>query len=281
MLITGGTGSLGTALAEQLLRQPIAAIRIFSRDEYKQEDVRRVLEHIDSGRLRLLVGDVREVVRLQQAFRGVDVVVHAAALKRADTLEYNAAEAVRTNVGGSENVVNACVGEGISYAVLISSDKAVRPSNIYGATKMIAEQLFLRPYSGVAGPTFSVCRFGNFLGSRGSVLPMWARERKDRGMVSLTDARMTRYVITLREAASFVLHVVEHEKGGLHIPPMRVVRMADLAAVAAGDARVIEVGPRVGEKLHEELGDGRDSSQGPFMTQDEIRAMLADLTPAV
>ena len=174
VLITGGTGSLGTALSEQLLESPLRALRILSRDEHDQ--AARNVSHSDE-RIRMLLGDVRDTRRIERAMDGTQIVIHAAALKRADALEYNSPEAVHTNITGSENVVNAAIDQGVAQAVLISSDKAVRPANIYGATKMIAEQLFLRPYTGTAGPTFSVCRFGNFIGSRGSVVPMWRAQR--------------------------------------------------------------------------------------------------------
>ncbi len=209
----------------------------------------------------MLLGDVRDSRRIVAASSGVDVLIHAGALKRADALEYNALEAVHTNVSGSENVVAAAIESRVTHAVLISSDKAVRPANIYGATKMIAEQLFLRPYTGTAGPTFSVCRFGNFIGSRGSVVPMW-RAQRERGEITIT------------EAAAFVLRTIESGVGGLHVPKMRALRVMDLAAVIADGVPVREVGPRVGEKIHEELGDGRSSGDGPFMSEAEIRAML-------
>lgn len=252
VLLTGGTGSFGRAFIDKVLSESTGTIRVFSRDEYKQSELREV--H-GAERLRFMVGDVRDRERLVRAAQGADVVVHAAAMKQVPACEYNPFEAVQTNVVGAENVVSAAIDTGVPRVVALSTDKAVNPVNLYGATKLCAEKIVVQGNAYAAdGPTRLCCvRYGNVAGSRGSVLPLFLRQR-EAGEISITDERMTRFWITLPETVELVLHAVDHTRGGEvfvpRIPSMRVVDLAE--AVAPGVPRTV-VGIRPGEKLHEVL----------------------------
>lgn len=252
VLLTGGTGSFGWAFIEKVLAESTALIRVFSRDEYKQAQVR---DRYGEERIRYMVGDVRNRERLLRAAGGADVIVHAAAMKHVSACEYNPFEAVQTNVIGAENVVSAAIDAGVPQVVALSTDKAVNPINLYGATKLCAEKIIVQGNAyAAAGPTRLCCvRYGNVVGSRGSVLPLFLSQR-NKGELQITDERMTRFWITLEQSVDLVLYAVRHGGGGEifvpRIPSMRVVDLAE--AVAPGMPRSL-IGIRPGEKLHEVL----------------------------
>lgn len=255
ILLTGGTGSFGKALINSLLSKPKfkGVIRIYSRDEFKQYQVQQL--YPDDPRLRFFIGDVRDKDRLVRAMAGADIAVHAAALKQVTVAEYNPFEVVKTNILGSQNVVDAALDSKIFKAILISSDKAVHPINLYGATKMTAERLFIQGnvYAGKQQTYFSVCRYGNVLGSRGSVVPLFLKQKKT-GVLTITHPDMTRFWITLPQAAQFVLMCINEMQGGeIFIPKLPSVKITDLAKAVAPEAQIKIAGVRNGEKIHEEL----------------------------
>jgi UDP-N-acetylglucosamine 4,6-dehydratase len=262
VLITGGTGSFGRVFVSRLLAEGKARrIVIFSRDELKQYELR---QHFgDDTRLRFFLGDVRDADRLRRAFSGVDFVVHAAALKQVDTAEYNPYEYVKTNVLGSQNVIEAAIDAGVKRVVALSTDKASSPINLYGATKLTADKLFIagNHYAGSADTRFCVVRYGNVVGSRGSVVPFF-RKLLAEGVTTLpiTDAAMTRFWITLPQAAQFVLDSFARMQGGeLYVPRIPSMRITDLAAAMAPELEQKIIGIRPGEKLHEEMISAEDS----------------------
>jgi UDP-N-acetylglucosamine 4,6-dehydratase len=265
VLITGGTGSLGRKLTEIILRSSrTATVVIYSRDEFKQFQMQEGLSPEDARRLRFFLGDVRDGDRLRRALNGVDYVVHAAALKQVPAAEYNPFEFVKTNVIGAENVINACIDARVKHVVALSTDKAANPINLYGATKLCSDKLFVsgNSYSGTAPTRFSVVRYGNVVGSRGSVIPFFLRKRAD-GILPVTDDRMTRFWITLDQGAHFVLNALREMRGGeIFVPKIPSMRISDLARVIAPKAEHRVVGIRPGEKLHEvmvSVDDGRQT----------------------
>lgn len=251
ILVTGGTGSFGKSFIQFLLaNSKIKKIIVFSRDELKQFHMQ---QEIQDDRVRFFLGDVRDEQRLQRAFYGVDIIVHAAALKQVPTLEYNPFEAVKTNINGSQNVINAAIDQGVEKVLLISTDKAAQPVNLYGATKLCAEKLFISGNSYTTGKTkFSCVRYGNVLGSRGSIVEALLNNTLDK--VKITDLEMTRFWITLRQAFDLVLFALENMAGGeIFVPKIPSMRLVDLFdALAPGIEREI-IGIRPGEKLHEVL----------------------------
>ena len=254
LLVTGGTGSFGRKFTEIVLaeRKP-ERLCCYSRDELKQYEMQ--MAHLNESAMRYFIGDVRDLERLRRAFEGVDVVIHAAALKQVESCEYNPREAVLTNITGTMNVIEAAIDVGVSKVVLVSSDKAVHPVNLYGATKACAEKLIVQgnSYSGETGPRFSVVRYGNVVGSRGSVVPLFLRQRQS-GKLTLTDKRMTRFWIKLEEGVRFVLQCLDDMVGGeIFVPKIPTVWITTLAKVMAPDAVIEETGIRPGEKLHEVL----------------------------
>jgi UDP-N-acetylglucosamine 4,6-dehydratase (inverting) len=261
ILITGGTGSFGKAFLQQVLENHNPArIVIFSRDELKQYEMRQVWG--DDDRVRFFLGDIRDRDRLNMAMRGVDYVVHAAALKQVDTAEYNPMEYVKTNILGSENVIQACLEAGVKKVVALSTDKASSPVNLYGATKLTADKLFISSnhYAVAGGTRFSVVRYGNVMGSRGSVIPFFRRLAEKGEPLPITDLRMTRFWITLPQAVDFVISSFDDMNGGeLYVPRIPSMHVTDLARAVAPDAELIEVGIRPGEKLHEEMISTEDS----------------------
>jgi len=265
VLITGGTGSFGTKLLEVLLeRHEPEAVRIFSRDELKQSELRRRFAD-DDDRIRYLIGDIRDLPRLSRALRGVDVVVHAAALKQVPICEYNPFEAVQTNVVGAENVVSAAIENDVPLTIALSSDKAVNPVNLYGATKLCAEKIVTQgnTYSGHSAARFASVRYGNVVGSRGSVIPLF-KAQAETGVLTITDERMTRFWITLEQAVDFVLDSLARMGGGeIFVPRIPSMRVVDMAEALAPDAELKIIGIRPGEKLHEVL-----------LTEDEARHSL-------
>jgi len=255
VLVTGGTGSLGKSLVEYLLRDTkVRRIAVFSRDELKQQQFRIQMQN--DPRLRWFIGDVRDLDRLKRAFHGVDFVIHAAALKQVDTGEYNPMEFVKTNVLGSQNVIDAAIETGVKKVVALSTDKASSPINLYGATKLTADKLFVAAnnYSFAYGTTFSVVRYGNVLGSRGSVIPFFKDLAAQGKPLPITDLRMTRFWITIESAVQFVISSLEMMSGGeLYVPRIPSMRISDLAKAIAPGANLEEIGLRPGEKLHEEM----------------------------
>jgi UDP-N-acetylglucosamine 4,6-dehydratase len=260
ILITGGTGSFGKKFTEILTTDYHPKnLRIFSRGELLQMEMHNTFK---DDRLRFLIGDVRDKNRLNRAMNGVDIVIHAAALKQVPTCEYNPIEAIKTNIDGSVNIIDAAIDNSVEKVMAISTDKAVHPVNLYGATKMVAEKLFIQAnsYAGLRKTKFSVVRYGNVVGSRGSVIPLFMEQAKT-GIITITDERMTRFWITLDQGVRFVIKSLELMKGGeIFVPKIPSMRITDLANVAAPDARVEQIGIRPGEKLHEVL-----------ITEDESR----------
>ena len=254
VLVTGGTGSFGKKFAEIMLREfhPQKLI-IFSRDELKQHEMR--VAGYNHSSLRYFIGDVRDGVRLRRAFEQVDVVVHAAALKQVPACEYNPIEAVETNINGARNVIDAALDAGVAHVLALSTDKAVNPANLYGATKLVAEKLFVQAnaYSGTRRTRFSCVRYGNVVGSRGSVIPLFREQRKT-GRVTITDPRMTRFWLTLDQGVRFVIGCIEGMHGGeVFVPKIPSMAVSDLVNAIAPGCEVAEIGIRPGEKLHEAL----------------------------
>ncbi|MDY6866668.1 MAG: UDP-N-acetylglucosamine 4,6-dehydratase (inverting) [Chloroflexota bacterium] len=254
VLITGGTGSFGKKFVEVMIRDyhPKRLI-IFSRDELKQHEMRT--SGFDYPNLRYFIGDVRDLPRLKRALNGVDIVVHAAALKQVPACEYNPMEAVKTNILGSSNVIDAALDTGVKKVMALSTDKAVNPVNLYGATKLAAEKLMVQSnaYAGGMTTRYSCVRYGNVVGSRGSVVPLFIKQRQT-GEVTLTDERMTRFWISLDQGVEFVIRCIENMHGGeVFVPKIPSMKMVDLAHAIAPDAKLRIIGIRPGEKLHEVL----------------------------
>ncbi len=261
ILITGGTGSFGKAFLSRVLEaHNPARVAIYSRDELKQYEMKQT--YGDDLRIRFFIGDIRDRERLQLALHGVDYVVHAAALKQVDTAEYNPMEYVKTNILGSENVMLASIEAGVKKIVALSTDKASSPVNLYGATKLTADKLFVsgNHYSYARGTKFSVVRYGNVMGSRGSVIPFFRNLAEQGEPLPITDARMTRFWITLPQAVEFVIESFEAMDGGeLYVPRIPSMKVTDLAEAIAPGAEFVEVGIRPGEKLHEEMISPEDA----------------------
>lgn len=254
VLVTGGTGSFGKKFIEVMLEeyQP-ARLIVYSRDELKQHEMR--MSGFNHPNLRYFIGDIRDLPRLKRAFHGVDIVVHAAALKQVPVCEYNPMEAVKTNILGSSNVVDAALDAGVEKVLALSTDKAVNPVNLYGATKLAAEKLMIQSnaYAGGTNTRFSCVRYGNVVGSRGSVVPLFIKQRGS-GEVTLTDDRMTRFWISLDQGVRFVIRCIEEMSGGeVFVPKIPSMKMVDLAKAIAPGAAIKIIGIRPGEKLHEVL----------------------------
>ena len=253
ILLTGGTGSFGNAFVDIVLdRWPDVTIRIFSRDELKQLEMR---DRRDDPRLRFFIGDVRDAERLHRASEGADIIVHAAAMKQVPACEYNPFEAVQTNVLGAKNVVDAAIDTGVSRVVALSTDKAVNPVNLYGATKLCAEKLVVQgnAYAADRRTRLACVRYGNVVGSRGSVVPLF-RSQAQTGRLTITDERMTRFWITLPQSVDLVVFAIEHAAGGeVFIPKIPSMRVVDLAEVIGPNLPRDVIGIRPGEKIHEVL----------------------------
>lgn len=246
--ITGGTGSLGQELVTEILRHEPKAVRVLSRNEYQQFQMSGKFPQV-----RYFIGDIRDRERLVRAFYKSDYVIHCAALKHISTCEYNPIEAVRTNIDGCINVIEACIEAKVPRCLFISSDKAVYPINLYGATKLVGEKLFIR--GNVYGRTkFGVVRFGNFYGSSGSVIEVWAQQAKEGKEITVTDTNMSRYWITFEEATKFIVSCIEMMEGGeIFIPIMPSVKLEEIIQQFCNDAKVKIVGRRRGEKMDEDL----------------------------
>ncbi len=251
LLITGGTGSFGKQFVRTALeRLNLKRLVVFSRDELKQFEMQ---QRISSPKLRYFIGDVRDRDRLHRAFDGIDVVVHAAALKQVPTAEYNPFEAIKTNVLGAENIINEAIDQGVERVIALSTDKAANPINLYGATKLCSDKLFVagNVYAGKRSARFAVVRYGNVVGSRGSVIPFFLAKR-DTGVLPITDPRMTRFWITLQQGVDFVIDSVQRMHGGeIFVPKIPSMNIMDLAAAIAPNCKTEVVGIRPGEKLHE------------------------------
>ncbi len=254
VLITGGTGSLGKKLSRIILDNvPTAQVIVYSRDEFKQFEMRNGFSAGLQERLRFFLGDVRDASRLSRAMERVSYVIHAAALKQVPAAEYNPFEFVKTNVMGAENVINAAIDNDVRHVVALSTDKAANPINLYGATKLCSDKLFVtgNSYSGVHPTRFSVVRYGNVVGSRGSVIPFFMKKREE-GVLPITDRRMTRFWITIDQGAALVLNAMRDMSGGeIWVPKIPSMNIEDLARVIAPKCQLEEVGIRPGEKLHE------------------------------
>ena len=274
ILITGGTGYFAQGFVRTLLDNDLASrIGIFSRGEFAQALMRRALN--DDPRLRWFIGDVRDRDRLRRAMRGIDVVVHAAALKRIEVAEYNALECVATNVTGTENVVKAAIDAGVRKAVLLSTDKACQPCNTYGLSKALAEKIFLTAshYAGENGTRFAVTRYGNIAGSTGSVIPTWRALLEKTDTVPVTDPEATRFWMYRQEAVDLVLETIKSMQGGeLRIPTLPAYRLGDLAE--AMGAKVSITGMAGNEKKHEEMSLGYSSEYARRMSIEEIKEAL-------
>ncbi|MBV9573042.1 MAG: UDP-N-acetylglucosamine 4,6-dehydratase (inverting) [Acidobacteriales bacterium] len=254
VLVTGGTGSFGRKFVEIMLREyQLEKLIVFSRDELKQHDMRAA--GFDHPSLRYFIGDVRDRQRLERAFAGVTVVVHAAALKQVPACEYNPFEAIQTNIIGGRNVIDAALNQGVRHILALSTDKAVNPINLYGATKLCAEKMFVQAnaYSGKQNTRFSCARYGNVVGSRGSVVPIFLEQRAT-GKITITDSRMTRFWLTLEQGVRFVLRCIEQMHGGeIFVPKIPSMKLSDMAGAIAPGCEVETIGIRPGEKLHEVL----------------------------
>jgi UDP-N-acetylglucosamine 4,6-dehydratase len=264
VLVTGGTGSFGKKFIEVMLNEyHPEKIIVFSRDELKQHEMR--VKGFNHPSLRYFIGDVRDYPRLKRAFEGVNFVVHAAALKQVPACEYNPMEAVKTNVLGSSNVIDAALDTNVERVIALSTDKAVNPINLYGATKLAAEKLFIQSNAYAAGKKarFSCVRYGNVVGSRGSVVPIFLQQ-KSNGTITITDDRMTRFWISLEQGVRFVIRCLEEMRGGeVFVPKIASMKVKDLAAAIAPQAKIEIIGIRPGEKLHEVL-----------ISEDEARTVV-------
>ncbi|WP_435274817.1 UDP-N-acetylglucosamine 4,6-dehydratase (inverting) [Psychrobium sp. nBUS_13] len=263
VLITGGTGSFGKKFIETILtRYPeVKKIIIYSRDELKQSEIKMKYPEFDYPQLRFFIGDVRDKARMVQACEGVDVIIHAAAIKQVDTAEYNPTECIKTNIDGAENVINAALVCGVSDVVALSTDKACAPINLYGATKLASDKLFAAANNikGSKSIKFSVVRYGNVMGSRGSVIPFFINKRKE-GTLPITHKEMTRFNISLQDGVNLVMFAIGHHLGGeIFVPKIPSYKILDIAAAIAPECPIREVGIRPGEKLHEEMITESDS----------------------
>ena len=272
ILITGGTGSLGKSLTKKLLQLDVNTVRIFSRDELKQSEMQT---KFNDKRLRFLIGDIRDKERLYRAFEDIDIVFHAAALKQVPVAEYNPFEAVKTNVQGSQNIIDACLDNKVKIAIGIGTDKAVSPLNTYGATKLLMERIFVSAnnYRGNRDIRFSCVRYGNVLGSRGSILPIFVNQIKSNKKITITDPNMTRFNITMNDALNLIFRAVENGKGGeVFVPKLKAYKVEDMKNAiiellnANNDTEIINIRP--GEKRHEMLIN-RDEIRSTFENEDD------------
>lgn len=255
ILVTGGTGSFGKKFIEIVLKEyNVKRLVVYSRDELKQEEMRTIYGFNDP-RLRYFLGDVRDRDRLWRAMINIDIVVHAAAMKQVPACEYNPTEAIATNITGAQNIINVAIDRGVKRVLALSTDKAVSPVNLYGATKLVAEKLFVagNNYSSWDGARFSCVRYGNVVGSRGSIVPLLMHQR-DKGEITITDERMTRFWLTLEQGVRLVISSIETMTGGeIFVPKIPSMRLMDLAEAIAPECKVKITGIRLGEKLHETL----------------------------
>lgn len=281
VLITGGTGSFGRWILKEILKNPVEEVRIFSRDEEKQLDVKREANDL---RVKFLIGDVRDYDRVAQACRGVDILYHAAAQKIIDSCEENPAEALKTNVIGTWNVERASLACEVERSVLISTDKAVKPVNLYGMTKGMAEKIWTHKEAR-SKTKFAIVRYGNVIGSRGSVIPYFRQLIKEKKPLPITHPDMTRFLITLRQATELVFYATKYSNGGeIYVPDLPACKIVDLAKAMAGDKYPLNyVGIRLGEKIHEcliqEYEIHRTEKQGKyFIIHSDLQLNRSDLS---
>ncbi len=262
ILITGGTGSFGKAFVKRILSQwKPARLVIYSRDELKQYEMAQIFSDAEHPCLRYFIGDIRDEARLRRALEGIDTVIHAAALKQVPAAEYNPFECIKTNVIGAQNIIEACLDAGVRDVVALSTDKAAAPVNLYGATKLCSDKLFVAANNikGARDVRFSVVRYGNVMGSRGSVIPFFMA-RKDSGVLPITDERMTRFNISLADGVEMVMWALANAQGGeTFVPKIPSYRITDVATAVAPDAKQDMIGIRPGEKIHEEMITESDS----------------------
>lgn len=252
VLVTGGTGSFGKKFIRKALTLGVKKIIVFSRDELKQYEMK---QEFHDERIRFFIGDVRDKDRLYRAFDGVDIVIHAAAMKHVDACEYNPFEAIKTNIHGAQNIIEAAIDRGVEKVIALSTDKACSPVNLYGATKLASDKLFVaaNAYVGVKKTRFAVVRYGNVVGSRGSVVPFFKKIRHT-GKLPVTDERMTRFWITLDQGVQFVLDNLERMQGGeIFVPKIPSMKVTDLAKAIGPECEIEIIGIRPGEKLHEAM----------------------------
>lgn len=262
ILVTGGTGSFGRKLVSKVLTMDVKKVIVFSRDELKQYEM---AQEFTDPRIRFFIGDVRDKDRLLRAFEGVQIVIHAAALKHVGICEYNPFEAIKTNIHGAQNIIEAALDKGVEKVIALSTDKAASPVNLYGATKLASDKLFVaaNSYAGTKKTRFAVVRYGNVVGSRGSVVPFF-KKVKETGIIPITDERMTRFWITLDQGVQFVIDNLNRMVGGeIFIPKIPSMKMTDLAIAIAPNCKVEIIGIRPGEKLHEAM-----------ITEDDARRTL-------
>lgn len=275
VLITGGTGSFGHAFIESILkRYALKRIIVFSRDEMKQWEMRK---RYAAAPIDWFLGDVRDLGRLRRAFSGVDIVIHAAAMKIVPAAEADPFECVKTNVMGAMNVIDAAIDCGVGQVVALSTDKACSPINLYGATKLCSDKLFLsaNTYNHSGRPVFSVVRYGNVMGSRGSVIPLFIEQAKT-GRITITDPAMTRFMITLDQAVDLVLEALGSLEAKIHIPRLPAMNIMDIASVVAPEAAYDVIGIRPGEKLHEQLDENYTSDKPDrWYTKQELKQWVA------
>lgn len=263
ILITGGTGSFGKKMVETILTKypNVNRLVVYSRDELKQFEMAQTFSDIKYPAMRYFIGDVRDGNRMKRAMEGIDIVIHAAALKQVPAAEYNPMECIKTNIFGAENVINAAIDCGVKHVVALSTDKAAAPINLYGATKLCSDKLFVAANNikGKRDIRFSVVRYGNVIGSRGSVVPFFLRKKED-GILPITHPEMTRFNISLDEGVNMVLYAIENAWGGeIFVPKIPSFKVTDLAEAIAPDCKINIVGIRPGEKLHEEMITETDS----------------------
>lgn len=263
VLITGGTGSFGKQFIKTILEryQDVKKIIIYSRDELKQFEIKQQYPQAQFPQLRFFIGDVRDQNRMKQACEGVDVIIHAAAIKQVDTAEYNPTECIRTNIDGAENVIQAALACGVHDVVALSTDKACAPINLYGATKLASDKLFAAANNirGSKDIRFSVVRYGNVMGSRGSVIPFFMK-KKEEGLLPITHEEMTRFNISLQDGVNMVMYALANHLGGeIFIPKIPSYKILDIAEAIAPECKTMVVGIRPGEKLHEEMITDTDS----------------------
>lgn len=263
ILITGGTGSLGNALTKHILKKYplVKRLIIFSRDEQKQYQMAMAFPQNKYPQIRFFIGDVRDKERLIRALRGVDYIIHAAAMKHVPIAEYNPDECIKTNINGAQNIVEAALETGVQRVVALSTDKACAPINLYGATKLTSDKLFVAANNikGANPIIFSVVRYGNVMGSNGSVIPFFLKKRKD-GILPITDTNMTRFNIPLQGGVDMVMHAMEHAWGGeIFIPKIPSYKITDMATAIGPNCEQVNIGIRPGEKIHEEMITSSDS----------------------